>query len=136
MSQASVLLQQEVTTQTTRHVLRADGVVVSSPRSGVDSPQTLEDARQNVEAIRSLCRNVRRPLLLDLRTVKYQSREVRDFYMRPESSAHLTAIAMLSGNALSRAFINVFLQHRQTTVPMQLFSSEHQALEWLKQFVL
>lgn len=134
MSQASVELRPEVVTRTTRSVLRADGVIFSGPVAGVDTLQTVEDARANVEAVRSLCLGHPRPLLLDLRTVKYQSREVRDYYMLPENIVHVTAIAMLSGNPLSRAFANVFLQHRRTTVPMQLFSSERSATEWLKQF--
>jgi hypothetical protein len=120
-------------TRTGRTWLDADGILRIVTFPGVED--TMEDAKQNVALCAKFAAGKRRPILIDMRTLKAQSREVRAYYNGPESKKLLLATALLVESPMSRMIGNFFLGFNKTDVPTRLFKSEAEALAWLKGFL-
>jgi hypothetical protein len=71
----------------------------------------------------------RRPLLVDMRDIAGITREAREYFAN--SSASVTAIALLTGSAVTRMMANFFIGLRKTQAPMRMFKSEPDAVAWL-----
>ena len=89
---------------------------------------------QNVATCAKLATGKPRPILIDMRSMKAQSREVRAYYTGPESAKMLTATAILVESPMSRLIGNFLLGFNKINVPTRLFKSEDEALVWLKGF--
>jgi hypothetical protein len=126
-------MQAAEVTRTAKHWLDEDGILRIVAFPGLED--SLEDARRNVAASVKLAAGKRRPILIDMRVMKTQSREVRAYYNGPESRKVLHAIAILVDSPMSRMIGNFFLGFNRTDVPTRLFKSEDEALAWLKGFV-
>lgn len=120
----------ETTTETGTHFLDEDGIVHVTSFPGVE--ETLAQAQASIAAIRKVSENTLRPLLLDMRPIKSQRREVRDYYKSPEATTAYKAIAILVGSPISKMIGNIFIGIGKLPVPTKLFSAEPEALEWLK----
>jgi hypothetical protein len=124
---------QEIVTRAAIVRLGADGIlrIISLP----GAEETLDDAKQIVAASRQLVQGTPRPMLVDLRDIRSHSREARQLYARPESSGTLRAAAILVGSPISRVIGNFALGFNKLVVPTRLFTSEAEALDWLKGFL-
>jgi hypothetical protein len=71
-------MQTQEVTRTATIWLDADGILRVIAFPGVDD--TMEDAKQNVAACARFAGDKMRPTLIDMRTLKAQSREVRAYY--------------------------------------------------------
>ena len=113
-------------------ILEQDGIVRLTwiPNAEV----TLASAKESVAAIKTLSQGKIRPLLVDMRSTKSMDREARAYYVRPEQKA-TNAVALLADSAVSRVLANFFLRINKPTIPTQMFTSETEALEWLKTIV-
>lgn len=96
---------------------------------------SLEDAQENTKAIEMLYEGEKFPLLIDTRQVKYISKEARDHFSIGDRATVLNSFALLVGSPLSRIIGNFFMGLNKPSVPMRLFTSEKEALKWLKQYV-
>ena len=122
----------ELTTETGTLFLDPDDIVHVTSFQGVE--ETLDQARASVNAIRQVSEGRRLPLLLDMRPIKGQKREVREYYSSPEASASYKAVAILVGSPISKMIGNIFIGIGKLPVPTKLFSAEEEALAWLKEF--
>lgn len=113
--------------------LREDGILyfVASP----NTEQTAEDALENIRAGALASDGVRRPGLVDMRQIKSIAYDARLAYTGPENAKVLSAVAILIGSPTSRVLGNFFLGVNKMPMPVQLFTSEAQALDWLGQFL-
>src|SRR5262252_2940960 len=94
--------------------------------------QTIEDARENLDACARLAAPDRKPLLSDIRQAKPLMPEVRRVYMG-ESLVAFAAMAMLVRiTPLGRAMGNVYLKIARPGIPTKLFTDESKALSWLR----
>lgn len=92
----------------------------------------LADAQENIAAIASLTNNTRMPVLVDLRGVRSQSREARDYFGGPQAEATTLAVALLIGSPVSRVLANFFLRLNSAgRYPTRLFTDEPSAIKWL-----
>ena len=123
----------EVTRTGTTIELDADGILRIRAFPGLED--TLEAARQNVAIVAKLAAGKRRPMLLDMRAMKTQSREVRAYYTGPETTNLNLAIAVLVDSPTSRVIGNFFLGFKKMALPTKLFKFEVEALAWLKGFL-
>ncbi|HEX9439902.1 MAG TPA: hypothetical protein VF909_09480 [Roseiflexaceae bacterium] len=124
----------EIVTRTARHYLDELGIFHTINHPGVE--QTLEAARENLQATVELSGGQRRPLLVDIRQIKSQTREARDYYTGPEGTRCFSAAAMLVDSPVSRLLGNFMIGfNKSSSVPGKLFSSEAEAIEWLKTFL-
>jgi hypothetical protein len=67
--------------------------------------------------------------LVDLRYVDTIDRPAREFFM--DSSPHYRAVALVAGSASTRMLANFFLGLKRGPIPVRMFTSEADALEWL-----
>lgn len=74
----------------------------------------------------------RRPLLVDMREVAGITREAREYFV--SSSESVTAVALLTGSAVTRMMANFFIGLRKSQAPMRMFRSEPDAVAWLTSF--
>ena len=124
----------EIFTRTGRHHLDERGFIHSIILPGAE--QTLADAQENVRVSLELGGGRRRPVLVDLRQIKSQTREARDYYGGEESGLCFNAAAVLVGSPVSRLLGNFFLGFNKSAhSPLKLFTSEQEAIEWLMTFI-
>jgi hypothetical protein len=118
-----------VKTRTAQIEVLEDRIVVV--RLG-DLVQTVDDARENLDACARLAAPDRKPLLSDIRQAKPLMPEVRRVYMG-ESLVAFAAMAMLvRSTPLGRTMGNVYLKIARPAIPSKLFAQEAKALAWLR----
>ena len=123
-------MPEPITTRTAKISLRDDGIiqtVVSVPHGR----ETLAEAQANIAAVTALSPEKRRPMLVDIRAVDGVEREVRVYYSSVEVA---TARALLVGSLVGQVIANFFISLNKPTVPTRLFTSEAEAVAWLKGF--
>ena len=76
----------------------------------------------------------RRPVLIDLRHAKAMDRDARTYYAGPETAHRQLAAALLIESPLSRVLGNFFLGLNKPLVRTRVFTSEREALAWLRTF--
>lgn len=91
----------------------------------------LADAQENVATTSLLTNQTRMPVLVDLRGVRSQSREARDYFGGPQAAATTLAVALLISSPVSRVLANFFLRLNSTRYPTRLFNDEASAITWL-----
>jgi hypothetical protein len=95
--------------------------------------QTSEDAAENLAAIAEVGAG-RRPLALgDMRGVVGIDRGARLRYA--EAKQEVSAMALLVGSPLTRAVGTFFIGFNKTPIPTRLFTSEADAIRWLRSLV-
>lgn len=124
-----------IRTRTASHSIDEFGIFHSIYNPGVE--ETLADAEENIRALATFAQKTgkRYPLLVDLRRIKSQTREVRSYYAGPEALKVRMATALLVESRISTLIGNFFLTVNGGTVPTKIFTSEAQAMVWLKGFV-
>jgi hypothetical protein len=123
----------EITMRTARLWLDDDDIMRCDCFPGIE--QTLADAEQVMAAFWGLAGQRRVPALVDIRNVKSIERAARAHYSGPESARVHLAVALLVGSPLSRAIGNFFMGLNKPLIPSRLFTSEPDALAWLRGFV-
>jgi hypothetical protein len=96
---------------------------------------TLDDARANVALCLQRNAGRRRPLLVDLREAKSQTAEARAYLAGPEGLAVSQAVGLLIGSPVSRVLGNFYLGLNKPSIPTRLFTSDEEALAWLRSFL-
>jgi hypothetical protein len=105
------------------------GLVRIKNKRGVE--QTIDDARKNIAELVRLTDDRPYPVLVDL-DGSSMSREVRNYYGGPEIRDKLGALALLVTNPVARVLANVFIAMKGSETPTRLFTSEAEAIEWLR----
>ena len=121
----------EIVTRTARIRLEEDDLVHVTTLPGV--VQTLADAKENEQAENELTGGERHTLLVDMREIRAQDREARQYYTRPEAQKTIRAVAIVIGSPMSRVIGNFFLGFNKPSVPNRLFTSEAEAIVWLRE---
>jgi hypothetical protein len=97
------------------------------------SVTTAAEARENLAAIKRLSEGVRYPFLCDITKCKSIDRAARAIYGSPESYEIYRAVALLSKTPIGNIIANFFLSlYSDEHVPTRLFTSEREAIAWLK----
>ncbi len=122
-----------IETRTGRTWLRDDGIVQSDGKPGAE--HSVHDALENVAAIARLAHGRPRPSLVCLRHIKTISREARQYYAGPDAANALTAVALIVDSPVSLVIGSFFLGLNRASMPLRLFSSEGDAVAWLRTFV-
>lgn len=90
----------------------------------------LRDAQENVAAIFELGGRMRTPVVVDMRGVRSQTREARDYFGGTEADRATLAVGLLIGSPVSRVLANFFLRLSPQRIPTALFTSEAPAITW------
>jgi hypothetical protein len=94
----------------------------------------LEDAVSATEFRKTITGNRAYPAYADLSGVKEVSREARSYFSK-EAGEDLKAIALIIRNPVTRMMANFFMKFNQPHYPIRFFTSDQDAVKWLKQFV-
>ena len=121
-----------ITTRTAIQWLDDDGIGrrVNLP----DSNETLSDAIENIAACTELSGGRSTLALIDGRNMKSITKEAREYYTGEETVKITKACALLVSSPLTRTIGNFFFKINKPKYPMKLFSSEIEAIAWLKGF--
>lgn len=95
---------------------------------------TLKDAKENSQAGLKLSDKKCLPTIIDIREIKFISRDARIYYAGVENSIVVSACAMLIDNSLSKVIGNFFIGLNKTGFSFKLFMSEEKSMKWLKKF--
>lgn len=90
----------------------------------------LDDARENVAACFELAGERRTPVLVDMRGVRRQTREAREYFAGPEAARMTGPVALLVSSPVSRVLGNFFIRFAQPS-ETALFTSVSAAVGWL-----
>ena len=97
----------------------------------VGCEMTLADAQGNLAEIFALAGRKRTLVLVDMRGVRSQTREARQYFAGPEAEKVTLAVALLIGSPVSRVLANFFLRMGTPLIPTALFTDENAAVAWL-----
>ncbi|MBL7713190.1 MAG: hypothetical protein JNL13_12015 [Chitinophagaceae bacterium] len=123
----------KITTRTQEMVLDEDGIVCCRVLEGAQID--LEDAKENVLAVKLLAPGRRVPIYVDASGSRGGSKAARDYFASEEVARIQTACAFLVTSPLSSLIGNFFLGLNKTKFPFRLFQTEAKAKEWLKNFL-
>ncbi|TND07852.1 MAG: hypothetical protein FD123_2842 [Bacteroidetes bacterium] len=110
--------------------LEKEGYLLSKVRSGAEIG--LAEAKENSAIVSGLSAGDIYPILVDIRTIKSISKEARDHFAMRDREPGVSAIAMLVASPVSRIIGNFFLGLNRPAVPTRMFSSNEDALNWIK----
>lgn len=121
-----------IDTRTARTMLGDDGIVRVHMIPG--TRETLETARENIAAFLEICAGSGFPVLIDLTDTLGASQEARRLYSGDDVSRHAIATAMIVTSPVTRVMASFFLKLNQPRRILRLFTSETEAIEWLRQY--
>lgn len=110
-----------------------DGIIRSLQKHGAE--ETLDTAKENIAAILKVSKGKKRPLLVDMVAQKSITFEAREFYSDEARGSEGSALALLVGSPVSRVIGSVMIRISKPVLPIKLFTSEGDAIEWLRGFL-
>ena len=113
--------------------LGEDGIVRTFTKPGAEL--TLADAKEQIAAIGKIGRGKGVPILVDFTNLKSQDREARTYFAGEETTKAVSACALLISSPLSRVIGNFYMGLNKPITPTKLFTSEAEAIEWLKGYL-
>lgn len=91
----------------------------------------LAEAKENIAATFELAGRRQIGVLVDMRGVRSQTREARQYFAGHEAEQVTRAVALLIGSPVSRVLANFYLRLRTPRIPTALFTNEDEAIAWL-----
>lgn len=113
--------------------LSDEGIVHAKLKPHVEVDRS--DAEEAVRAIGSLCNSKKRPVFVDMTSIKFMSRDARIYFAGPETALVGAAAALLVRSPLAKAIGSFFMGLNRPLLPTRLFTSEAEALAWLRGFL-
>ena len=95
---------------------------------------TLEDGRENFKAVAKLDNGKPHPVFADARSLKTADKEARRFFAAEKIVKDFKALAILVSLHTSKLLVSFFVKTDEQAVPTRLFTSEEEAVKWLRQF--
>jgi len=129
-----VIMKNKVIETTNAKVwLREDGITqaVYEP----NSRDTLITAKENIAVNKKLHEGKKKPILIDYRNIKSQDKAARDYFASDEVAEIDSAIAILIDSGFSKVIGNFYMGLNKPKAPTKLFTSEENAIEWLKGYL-
>ena len=112
--------------------LLPNGVIYSETKEDWDEPDTLEVAKENLEAIASVVDGKRHGLLTKLPNT-HLPKEVVDYYHTVDPGQVATALLVSSfgTRVMGNLFLKIARNHQSLTTPVKMFSKREAAEAWL-----
>ena len=74
------------------------------------------------------------PVFIDIRDMKYTTREAREELSKGDGIKYVSASAFLINSEIIRILGDYFIRFNKPAIPVKLFTNEQKALQWLKQY--
>jgi hypothetical protein len=125
--------QEEIVTSVCKVWVGEDGIarVIHFPNAEL----TLETAKETMAAYLTVSKGKRLPLFVDTKGEKFMTRDCRHYYASEETAKTASAVAIIVDTPVSRVLGNFYIGLSNPHLPSRLFTSEQEALEWLKGFL-
>ena len=120
-----------IETRTIKVWLDEEGILRIVTKPGI-TQQTLSDAVENMDAVEKARLGKKRPVFVDIREAMSTDSEGRKYYTRPELVDLFSAGAFVVGSPISRVIGGLYLGLNRPPFPIRLFTSESEALDWLR----
>ncbi len=121
-----------IETRTAYIRLGEDGIIRAANRI---LDVTLDDIKQFAEDLVKLSGGKKLLIFNDMRKIRSITREARLFASSAEAVQVVGAVALFIGSPISKVIGNFFLGINKPPYPTRLFTTEAEALSWLKNFV-
>jgi hypothetical protein len=122
-----------IETKGARLWLGEDGIFRSVTKPNAEI--SLEQARQLLEAHKKITGSKKTPVFTDIRMIKSMSRAARVQLAGKEAEKIHSALAILTNSPLNKLFGNLFMSFNKPRFPTRIFTSEEEAIGWLKGFI-
>ena len=122
-----------IETRTSKVWLGDDGIIRVIKKEG--SQEHVDDAKETVQAIRSITHEKKVPALVDIRNIKSQDEDALEYYAGWTSPMSESAVALLINSNVGEASTTEFLGFQRPVLPTRVFELEEDALDWLKGFL-
>lgn len=122
----------KVVNKTTELYLDEEGILRTTFLEGAEID--LEEAKENLRSVRKLSGGNKILNLVDGRAYFTMTKRARDFAAGKESNEFNIACAIVSNSLTNRLLINFFITFHKPPAPVKMFSSEEEALKWLRKF--
>jgi len=122
-----------VLTRTAKVWLGEDGIVRANYFPNAE--ETLADAKESIATVVKVSKRKKCPVLVDSRNLKSITREARAYYAGEENAKVVNSTALLIDSPISKIIGNFFMNFNKPKFPTRLFTSETEAIEWLKGFI-
>jgi hypothetical protein len=111
-----------------------DGILYQDYAPGTEL--THKDSLKELMVYRTyFCKEVKRPIVVDITNIKRVSKESRDIYSSEEMGGLISAAALIVGNPVSRIMGNFYMGINKTKMPVRMFTRTGDARKWLKDFL-
>ncbi|MFC1862542.1 hypothetical protein ACFL1Z_01130 [Thermodesulfobacteriota bacterium] len=97
-----------------------------------NAKMTIDDAIESNEIVNNFSNLKGSILFIDISEIASIDRESRKFFSELENNL---AVALLVGSPLSKIIGNFFIGLNKASLPLKLFTSEDEAIRWLKGFL-
>lgn len=125
--------REEIVTRVSRVWVGDDGIARVIHFPGVEL--TLADAQETMAAYLKVSKGEKLPLLVDTTEMKSMTRESRLYYASEETAQTGCAVAIIIGTPVSKVLGNFYIGLSKPHLPSRLFTSEEEALAWLRSFL-
>lgn len=109
-----------------------DGIGFQEYKPGISI--TLKIAKEMVKQRIESFNGIKRPVLVDIRSLKAIDAPSRRYFASREAGELITAGAIYMASPLATFAGNIFLRFDRPITPARLFTEKDKALEWLQQF--
>jgi len=113
------------------YLLTDEGILISYSKNVL---RTVQNISGNVTLVKKITNNKPVPLLVYLRNSPVPDKKTRKFSTEKISEIY-TAMAMVSKPGLSQFIMKILFKFQNPPIPMQSFTDDKKALEWLKRFL-
>ncbi|MBN4081865.1 hypothetical protein JYU23_01915 [bacterium AH-315-C07] len=100
-----------------------------------DCVESLEDAKECVEAIRDYTLGIKAPVLIVFNDLLSQDMDAQDYYAGWYSNHVENACAIVPGSHINLEVAKSYLLYENVSIPTKIFETEELAVEWLKGFL-
>lgn len=119
-------------TRTARIWLGEDGIIRKIFLE--NAQETLKDALECEEITKQLSDGKKRPMFVDFSALRSMDPEARAYYTGDQAGALIAACAGVTKSKIGKVIMNFFIGFNRPPSPIKLFTSEEEAIEWLKKF--
>jgi len=117
----------------TAHISLLEGNIVKM-KFKAEIEASIENIKQNHEVAKKITNGKKHFVILDVRGFATGSEKARSFCASKSPMQYRIAVAALVNSLAERLRCMAYIQHNKPIVPTCVFSTEQEAIDWLKGF--
>jgi len=110
-----------------------EGIIHSVVNPGAD--MVLDDMKDIAQARFELAGQAKAPVMVDIREIHSVERDARMYMAGPEGEKATSALAFIIKSKVGEILGNVFINFNKPGFPTRMFTTEEEALDWLRGYI-